>query len=155
MHICNQQINLQTPWISEIHICKFIKCFMLYIQHFICLFLVCVRVVLLDWADSWTLTWVSVLKGVLKIYVEENCVHDCNLNFRWIIRHKSSKCLGTKPICTGYFVLVLIQKTNHLGKNNTKMLEFYFVNPILTRIEFTNTRTLMGIKCMGVKQKFN
>lgn len=35
------------------------------------------------------------------------------------------------------------------------MLKIYFVNVILTKIEFTNTRMLLEIQCMGVKQKFN
>lgn len=117
MLICNQPINYQIiidfrNTHTQIHQIFYA----LHIAFYLPVFgAVCERVLLLDWEASWSLAWVSVLKGVLKIYVEENCIHVCNLNFRWIIPHKSSKCLGTKPICS-YFVLVLIQKANHLGK---------------------------------------
>lgn len=120
MLLCNWQINYQIimdfrSTHTQIHYIFYAMHRAFYLPVFSAM---CERVLLLDWEASRTLAWVSVLKGVLKIYVEENCIHVCNLNFRLIIPHKSSKCLGTKPIYS-YFVLILMQKTNHLGKIRT------------------------------------
>lgn len=101
----------------------------------------CERALLLDWEASQILAWVSALKWVLKIYVEENYIHVCNLNFKWISPHKSSKCLGTKPICS-YFILVLIQKSITWEKLEHKCWKNSLSNSIIIKIEFTKTREL-------------